>query len=334
MTPKAPFFLGLDVGGTKLAAGVADAEGRLLARDEMPAGARDGPEAVIERLVGLSGRVMDASGVARSGIVATGVGCGGPLDPVAGIVREPPNLPGWHDVPLLARLREGLPHPLGERPLYLENDANAAALGEHRYGAGRGVDHLVYLTISTGIGGGIIADGRLVRGENGNAAEIGHMSVAHDGWPCPCGSRGCLEAFCSGTNIAARARSRLLAGEASRLGEMWPTTVTARDVAEAARAGDPLAVRVWEDTTAVLGAGVANVINLMNPRLVILGGGVTRAGEQLLSPVRRIALERAFPYLASVADVVLAQLGPDTGVVGAVAVAQARLVAETEVGRA
>jgi glucokinase len=249
---------------------------------------------------------------------------------MAGIVREPPNLPGWQDVPLLARLRECLDHPLGERPLYLENDANAAALGEHRYGAGRGVSDLVYLTISTGIGGGIIVDGRVVQGQNGNAGEIGHMSVAHDGWPCPCGSRGCLEAFCSGTNIAARARARLLAGEASRLGTgMAPAAITARDVAEAARAGDPLAVSVWDETTTVLGAGVANVINLMNPRLVILGGGVTRAGEQLLGPVRRIALERAFPYLASVADVVLAQLGPDTGIVGAIAVAQTRLAAET-----
>lgn len=327
-------FLGLDVGGTKLAAGVADTDGRLLSRGEMPAGAADGPEAVIERLVRLAGRVVGSSGVSRSAIVAIGVACAGPLDPVAGIVRDPPNLPGWHDVPLLARLREGLADPMGERPLYLENDANAAALGEHRYGAGRRVKDLVYLTISTGIGGGIIVDGRVVQGENGNAGEIGHMSVAHDGWPCPCGSRGCLEAFCSGTNIAARANALLAAGEASRLGEMAVGSVTARDVAEAARAGDALAVAVWDATTTVLGAGVGNVINLMNPRLVILGGGVSRAGEQLLAPVRRIALRRAFPYLASVADVVLAQLGPDSGILGAVALAQARLATEVGEGRA
>lgn len=328
MTARPPLFLGLDVGGTKLAAGVAGADGRLLSRDEVPAGAPDGPEAVIQRLIELGDRVVDSSGASPSAIVATGVACGGPLDPVAGIVRDPPNLPGWHDVPLLARLRESLGDDLGERPLYLDNDANAAALGEHRYGAGRGVKHLVYLTISTGIGGGIVVDGRVVGGENGNAGEIGHMSVAHDGWPCHCGSRGCLEAFCSGTNIAARANARIAAGETSRLGEMAPGSVTARDVAEAARVGDPLAVRVWDETTTVLGAGVGNVINLMNPRLVILGGGVTRAGEQLLGPVRRIALQRAFPYLASVADVVLAELGPDTGIMGAVALAQARLAAE------
>ncbi len=318
-------FLGLDIGGTKLAAGVAGDDGRLLSREVIPARTEDGPETVIERLVAMGRRVVDASGVAPSDIAATGVSCGGPLDIRTGIVREPTNLPGWIDVPLVARLTTDFADFLGGGPVYLENDANAAAMAEHRYGAGRGVRNLVYLTISTGIGGGVILDDRIVEGESGNAAEIGHMSLSHDGWPCPCGSRGCLEAFASGTNIAQRARDRLAAGEPSSLAALALDTITSGEVAEAARAGDTLAGEVWDDTVRVLGAGVASIINLFNPRLVILGGGVTGVGDQLIAPVRRIALERAFPSMAAEADVVIARLGADIGIVGAVAAAQARL---------
>jgi len=326
VTAAGRFILGLDIGGTKLAAGVAGDDGRLLSREVIPAGTEEGPEAMIARLVAMGRRVVDASGVAPSDIAATGVSCGGPLDIRTGMVREPTNLPGWVDVPLVDRLTADFAGLLGGRPVYLENDANAAAMAEHRYGAGRGVRNLVYLTISTGIGGGVIVDDRIVEGESGNAAEIGHMSLSHDGWPCPCGSRGCLEAFSSGTNIAQRARARIVAGETSTLTSLAPEAITAREVAEAARAGDPLACTVWDETVAVLGAGVGSIINLFNPRLVILGGGVTAVGDQLIAPVRRIALERAFPSMAAEADVVIAELGADIGIVGAVAAAQARLM--------
>lgn len=325
MSDAAPFILGLDIGGTKLAAGVAGDDGRLRSREVIPARTEEGPEAMIVRLVAMAGRVLEASGVPPTDIAATGVSCGGPLDIRTGIVREPTNLPGWIDVPLVTRLSDDLVDVLGDKPVYLENDANAAAMAEHRYGAGRGVKNLVYLTISTGIGGGVIVDGGILEGESGNAAEIGHMSLSHDGWPCPCGSRGCLEAFASGTNIAQRARDRLAAGEPSSLAALALDTITSREVAEAARAGDTLAGEVWDDTIRVLGAGVASIINLFNPRLIILGGGVTAVGDQLIAPVRRIALERAFPSMAAEADVVIAQLGADIGIVGAVAAAQARL---------
>ncbi len=318
-------FLGLDIGGTKLAAGVAGDDGRLLSREVIPARTEEGPETMIARLLEMGRRVVAASDVPPKAIAATGVSCGGPLDIRTGVVREPTNLPGWIDVPLVARLTAAFADLLVDRPVYLENDANAAAMAEHRYGAGRGVRNLVYLTISTGIGGGVIVDDRIVEGESGNAAEIGHMSLAHDGWPCPCGSRGCLEAFASGTNIARRARDRIAAGEPSSLTAFETEAITSREVAEAARAGDPLACTVWDETAAVLGAGVGSIINLFNPRLVILGGGVTAVGDQLIAPVRRIALERAFPSMAAEADVVIAGLGADIGIVGAVAAAQVRL---------
>jgi glucokinase len=322
------FILGLDIGGTKLAAGLAADDGRLLSREVIPSRPEEGAEAIIARLLAMARKVIDASGAPPSAIAATGVSCGGPLDIRTGIVREPTNLPGWVDVPLVVRLANGLAGLLGDGPLFLENDANAAAMAEHRYGAGRGVANLVYLTISTGIGGGVIIEDRVIEGESGNAAEIGHMSMAHDGWPCPCGSRGCLEAFASGTNIARRARERMAGGERSSLAGLMtgaPDTITAREVAAAARAGDALACAVWDETVAVLGAAVGSIINIFNPRLVILGGGVTAVGDQLIAPVRRIALDRAFPSMAAEADVVIGQLGADIGVMGAVAAAQSRL---------
>ncbi len=322
------FLLGLDIGGTKLAAGVAADDGRLLSREVTPARTEEGAQGMIARLLAMGRRAIDASGVPPSAIDAVGVSCGGPLDIGTGVVREPTNLPGWIDVPLVALLSDDLGGLLGGKPVYLENDANAAAMAEHRYGAGRGVTNLVYLTISTGIGGGVIIDDRVVEGERGNAAELGHMSLSHDGWPCPCGSRGCLEAFASGTNIARRARERMADGERSSMESLLteaPETFTAREVAAAARAGDALACAVWDETVAVLGAAVGSIINIFNPRLVILGGGVTAVGDQLIAPVRRIALDRAFPSMAAEADVVIGQLGADIGVMGAVAAAQSRL---------
>lgn len=308
-------ILGLDVGGTKLAAGVAGADGTLRSRVERPTGVEDGPDAVIARLEELGRGAIGEGGA----VAAVGVGIGGPLDARRGIIQDPPNLVGWHDVPLKERLQATF-----RLPVHVENDANAAALAEHRFGAGRGVDNLVYVTISTGIGGGAVLDGRLYEGESGNALEVGHMSVSYDGWPCACGRHGCPEAFASGTNIARRAREALAAGEPSSLAQL--AEVTAREVADAARAGDPLAVRIWDDTVAVLGATMTNLLNLFNPRLLILGGGVTRAGDLLFEPLRRLSLPATLGRQGQDAEIVPAALGEDTGILGAVAVAQARAV--------
>lgn len=310
--------LALDIGGTKLASGIVSESGELSGYVREPAGAAEGPDAMIERLVAIGRRSVSMAGEAIDELCAVGVGCGGPLDARAGIILDPPNLPGWRNVPLAAILRQAL-----GLPVHIDNDANAAALGEHRFGAGRGVDNLVYFTISTGVGAGVIAEGRLLWGESGNAAELGHVSVAYDGWRCHCGRRGCPEAFASGTAIARRTRQAVAAGERSSLAED-PDAITAEAVADAARAGDPLASRIWDETAQVLGAAVANALNAFNPRLVILGGGVARAGEQLLEPVRRIGLSQTLGPQASEADVVLAALGERTGVLGAAAVALAR----------
>ncbi|HWI65965.1 MAG TPA: ROK family protein [Symbiobacteriaceae bacterium] len=316
------YVLGIDIGGTKLAAGVVALDGEQVSQDRVPTLVHEGPDKVIERLIDLCRTTVANSGVPWNQILAGGVGCGGPLDPHTGVIMEPPNLPGWIDVPLVARLQSAL-----GIPVYLDNDANAAALGEHRFGAGRGVDNMVYLTISTGVGGGIIIGGRLYQGENGNAGEIGHMSVAYDGRPCNCGSRGCLEAYASGTNIAARARDAVLAGEPSLLVEIagGAEAITGETMEAALRAGDPLAVRIWDETMEILGAGIANVVNIFNPRRVVLGGGITNFGSLLFDPIRRIALSRAMGPLTEVVSIVPAELGGQVGVLGAAAVALERL---------
>lgn len=330
-TSQQGFVLGIDIGGTKLAAGVVTLDGEQISQDRVPTLAHEGPDKVIDRLIDLCRRTVANSGVAWDQILAAGVGCGGPLDPHTGVIKEPPNLPGWIDIPLVQRLHDAL-----GLPVYLDNDANAAALGEHQFGAGRGVENMVYLTISTGVGGGIIIGGRLYQGENGNAGEIGHMSVSYNGRPCNCGSRGCVEAYASGTNIAARAREAVLAGEPSLLTQIAgsPERINGEAIDAALKAGDALTVRIWDETMEILGAGIANVINIFNPRRVVLGGGITNFGSTLFDPIRRIAMSRAMGPLTEVVEIVPAQLGGQVGVLGAAAVALERTgkTGGTEVG--
>ncbi len=310
------YVLAIDIGGTKLAAGVVAEDGSQLSRGRAPTEVVKGPDAAVERLLGLSREVIAKAG--SPPIALVGIGCGGPLDPRTGVTLNPPNLPGWENFPLVARVRDGL-----GIAAYLDNDANAAVLGEHRFGAGRGYQHLVYFTVSTGVGGGVILDGRLYQGSTGNAAELGHLQVSYDGWACPCGGQGCVEAFASGTNIARRARAtaseRLIALAGSR------EAITTEHVVAAVREGDVEAAKVWEATVQVLAAGVASAINAFNPQRVIIGGGVTAAGPLLFEPLSRLALARAMKPLANGVDVVPAQLADQVGVMGAAAVALSHL---------
>jgi len=311
--------LALDVGGTKLAAGVVRGDGAVRSRLVEPAAREAGPEDMIARHLALGRRAIEAAGLGASDIRAVGIACGGPLDPERGIILGPLHLPGWVNVPLVAIVEEAFGVPAA-----VDNDATAGAVAEWRFGAGRdrGVRSLVYLTISTGIGGGLVLDGRPYRGAAGNAGELGHLTIDIDGDPCACGRRGCLEAYASGTNIARRAREALAAGASSSLADVTP--ITARDVATAAADGDAVARRVWDETTRMLGSAVATILDVLNPELVVLGGGVTNAGDALLRPVRDIALRDAMAPAAGSADIVLATLGEDLGVVAAGAVALER----------
>jgi glucokinase len=296
--------LALDIGGTKLAAGVVDSGGTLHSFAVEPTKAQDGPELVLGRLFDLGRRAVAESGVEWPSIEAVGIGCGGPLDAERGILIAPPHLPGWRDVPigeLAAREYE--------RPVTLENDATAAAAGEHRWGAGAGTRNMVYLTISTGVGGGVVIDGALYRGSYGNGGELGHVTVDWRGRRCRgCGRRGCLEAYVSGTSIAERA------------GEAGLPFATSEDVAAAASAGDPGARALWDETVEALSCGLVSIVNLFEPELVVLGGGVTRSGGMLLEPVRSAIRADAMQPAADAVDVVLSKLGDHVGVLGAGAI--------------
>jgi glucokinase len=306
---RLPPVLALDIGGTKLAAGVVDGSGRVHSFVVVPSHVERGPEQALERLFELGRQAVAESGLAWAEIQAVGIGCGGPLDATRGILVAPPHLPGWRDIPVVALAEQQY-----DRPAVLENDATAGAAGEHRYGAGTHTRNMVYLTVSTGVGGGVVVDGRLYRGAMGNGGELGHVTVDWHGRPCRgCGRLGCLEAYVSGTSIAERAREAGMAGAA------------AADVAAAARAGDPVATAVWDETVEALACGLTSIVNLFEPELVVLGGGVTLSGEQLLAPVREWVRTNSMKPAGHAADIVQSALGEHVGVVGAAAIVYDRL---------
>ncbi len=295
------WILGIDIGGTSFSVGALSADGgRLVAFRNAPTLADGGAEDVLARIIGVAREVMDETRRLDPGASFLGAGAGapGPLDTESGIVLLTPNL-GWVDYPLRARLAEGL-----GLPVVIDNDANCAVLGEWWCGAARGTAHAIGFTIGTGIGGGIIIDGRLYHGASDCAGEIGHTTIDSNGRRCACGNYGCLEAYASGPAIARRAVEALEAGAESGLPAMVDgdiSAITAQTVYDAAQAGDPLAGEVVHDTAHFLGAGVANLVNIFNPEVVVVCGGVRKAGDLLFVPLRREVSRRAFkPAVAAV----------------------------------
>lgn len=317
--PDVPPVLALDIGGTKLAVAVVTADGTTRGWQLAPTHREEGPERVLKRLFELGHQAVEAAGVGP--VAAVGISCGGPLDAAAGVLECPPHLPGWIDIPVtsLAEQEYGV-------AAYLENDATAGARAEHLFGAGIGAETMVYLTVSTGVGGGAIIDGRLHRGAAGNGGEFGHVMVHRGGRLCSCGRRGCVEAYASGSAIADRAREALLSHPASSLAAHDP--LTAIDVSRAAAEGDSLARRIWAETTDALGCAITDLVNVFEPDLVVLGGGVTRSGSMLLEPVRAQVRAEAMGPAARTARVELAKLGDAVCVVGAGAVALERVAAD------
>jgi glucokinase len=306
--------LALDIGGTKLAAAVVTTDGRTHGLVVEPTPRGGDWRAATRQLFDMGRRAIRQAQVGA--VQAVGIGCGGPLDAPSGLLLCPPHLPGWVKVPIGPLAAEAFGVPFA-----LQNDATAAAIAEYRFGAGRGTSTMLYLTVSTGVGGGAIVNGSLHRGAAGNGGEFGHLTVHRGGRLCSCGRRGCIEAYASGTSIADRAREALAAGTPSALTAV--PTVTAADVAAAAAAGDPLARAVWEETANLLGVAVTDLVNVFEPDLVVLGGGVTRSGPMLLDPVRELVAEEAMPPAARAARVVLAELGDLACVVGAGIIAHA-----------
>jgi glucokinase len=306
-----PYWIAVDIGGTMLRAACFKDDGlEPLAIRKQPTGHDRLP--VLNQVTDLIYSIWPAG----EQVAAIGVSAPGPVDPFSGTILKAPSIPEWVDFPLKQILGESF-----HAPTYVGNDAKVAALGEWKYGVGHGVTDLIYLTISTGIGGGVIVNGQLLLGKQGLAGELGHTTVIQDGPLCSCGQRGHLEALASGPSIARWAETELEGGAVSQLPKGVP--LTSRQVAEAAAAGDPLASAAFERAGSYLGQAIATFVNIFNPAMVILGGGVPQSGELLLRPVRSMLVDRVLShhFLDSL-KLTTAALGDNSGLLGALELAK------------
>lgn len=312
-----PYAIGIDVGGTKIAAGLVDRTGRILHRFTTRAHAQQMPAFVIDTIEQAYHAILRQSGVVVDEITAVGLGFPGNTNGPAGLVLASSNLPAWDHFPL----RDTVVERLGV-PVVLENDANLAALGEHRFGAGRGTQYMAYVTFSTGYGIGIIINGELYVGHSGTAGEVGHVVIEIGGPPCTCGKAGCIMAYASGIGISRMVYEKVATGAATLLREMMPTSgqrVGAEIVAEAARQGDAVAREILQIAGYYAGVGLSMIVQILNPELIVIGGGLVRIGELVWMPALAGLREHTQPELLDSVHVVPWQLGDDLGILGAAA---------------
>ena len=308
--------VGIDIGGTKLATVVADKNGNILHKVRKPTESEKGPRHAVQLLLAMVDEVIDLAALRREDISGIGVSCGGPLDTKTGIIYSPPNLPGWDALPLKEMIESEF-----HIPTIIENDANASALAEARFGGGRGYDYVLYMTMSTGIGGGIVANGEIYHGANDSAGEVGHQILLPEGPLCGCGKYGCLEALCSGPSIARRAQEAIANQPHTKIlalagGEM--NSVKSEHVLQAARDGDVLAMILVEETAYYMGWGIANLVNILNPQIVLIGTIAVAAGDLLLDPIRRTVTEMAMQRPLEAVKIMPAELGDSIGDLAAI----------------
>jgi glucokinase len=317
---KRDYIVGLDMGGTNIRTAAVSRDGEVLLMLRAPARAKGTAAETVENISTQVLALQDSArrqGLGRT--LAIGVAVPGPLNVRTGVVYAAPHVKAWRSFPLRRRLE----HALG-RTVIVENDANAWALGEYWRGAARGCKNVVLLTLGTGVGGGLIVDGKLVHGRSGMAAELGHVFVEANGMPCDCGARGCLEAYASASGLCGLLKQRLQLEEAQlppkyldRGGEF-----SARGLTRAARSGDPIAIEMFEVAGRFLGVAIASFINIFNPEMVVIGGGVAGALSLMRPAMTREVKARAFAAAVAQTRIVKAALGPEGGVVGAAYAAQ------------
>lgn len=302
--------LAIDLGGTQLRAAMVSSAGTIVSFAAEPTRAQAGPEVVIGQICQLLDEVLQQNPAQTP--IGIGMGAPGPLDPLAGVVIAPPTLTGWNNVPLADIIAQRF-----SLPVRLENDANAAALGEWHFGAGRGSKSMVFVTVSTGIGGGVIADGRILHGRRGLAAEIGHMTITNEGERCFCGAIGCFEAVASGTALGRRATARTKAFDGSMMRALSVNEdVSGRNVVDAARKGDALALELLAAEAHWLGIGFTNLLHLYSPDMIVMGGGISHGFDLMQETIAATVSSRAMPAYRAV-PIVTAQLGHHAGLVGA-----------------
>lgn len=312
-----------DLGATSIDVAVADLDGRILVHSSEPADIATGPEAVITHVEALL-RDLRTEALNLPEVWGVGVGLPGPVEFDRGRPAAPPIMPGWDDYPVRDRLAASL-----DAPVWVDNDVNLMALGEWQAGAAKGHQDVVFVKVGTGIGAGLISDGRLHRGFEGSAGDIGHIQVAEDGTPCRCGNVGCLEALAGGHAIGRDGEALARSGGSEMLASVLEArgTVTARDVGEAAARGDAAASALLERSARYVGTTIAAIVNLFNPSMIVLGGGVTAAGDRYLAAIRQTVYRRSLPLATRRLQIVPSDLGPMAGVVGAAAIVAGELFA-------
>lgn len=315
---SASYYAGVDLGGTNVSAALADAGGNIVAETKQPTRSHEGPQAVLERIASMVNKLAQQSGKQPA---ALGIGAPGLIDLSHGVTKFFPNLPTqWRDVPARTILE-----PLTRCPVYLLNDARAATLGELEFGSGRQAGTMVFFTLGTGVGGGVVVERRLRLGPLGAAGEIGHQTILPDGPLCGCGNRGCLETLASGPAVTGEGVRLLLAGNAPKLHEICggdPSRVSPATMGAAARSGDASVAAAIRRAGEWLGIGAANLVTILHPDLIVFGGGVAELGDLLLQPVREAIAQRVGMFPATGVRVERSALGDKAGLMGGIALAR------------
>ncbi len=308
------YRIGVDIGGTNIKIALVDFEGKIIYSNTTPTRAEMGFEAGVANIKQAIKDLMQETKESSKTIESIGFGLPGQIDYKAGMVKNLPNIPGWINIPLGKLIEDEF-----EIPTKLDNDVRCAALGELNFGAGKGCENLICITIGTGIGSGIVLNGKLVRGASNAAGEIGHIKMTLDKGPlCGCGDHGCFEAYASGPSIVSMAKEFISGGKSAKYKEMATDgIITPYIIAQAALQGDAVSLQIFKQMGEIIGIGLASVINLLNPEKIIIGGGVADAGEILLEPIRKTIEDRAMPIQKEVVKVVPAQLANAAGVIGA-----------------
>ncbi|WP_029452097.1 ROK family protein [Clostridium algidicarnis] len=307
------YFIGIDLGGTKIAGVITDLKGNIIKENIIKTMAEYGDKAIVLRIINLIEDLIISSGKTLEDIRAVGIGSPGPLDPKRGIIITTPNLP-FENFDIITPIKEKF-----NVPVFLDNDANVAAIGEYTLGAGKNTKNMVYITVSTGIGGGAIINGKIYRGNTFNALEIGHMTLLPDGPKCNCGNYGCFEALASGTAISKRAKEAVESGRDTSLLNYFK--ITSYEVFKEAEKGDSVSRHIIDSSLEYLGIGIANIITLFDPEVIILGGGVMKAGQIIFDRIKEVVDQRCFKNMASACKIVPSALGEKSGVIGAIALA-------------
>ena len=307
------YVIGIDLGGTKISAAIADLNGNVIFQTTLPTNAQEGEEAVLGRMISVIETLLEKSNKTIEEVESIGIGSPGPLDAKKGIIITTPNLP-FRNCDIVSPIKNKF-----NVPVHLDNDANVAAIGEFMLGAAKGTENMVYITVSTGVGGGAVINGKIYRGNTSNALEIGHTTILPDGPRCNCGNHGCVEALASGTAIAKRAKEAIERGLDTTLANY--ENVTSYEVFREAEKGDIVATDILDRSLNYLGICVANTITSFDPEMVVIGGGVSKGGDIVFERVQQVVNERCFKAMAEACKIVPAGLGTDAGVIGAVALA-------------